>query len=1384
MNDSLQTVPACFNAENVLCCVETGGRIGMRVRMAGIVSGVVTGVVSVMVALAGGAQDAAWDRQTVDADAAAFRVARAAASAVDGRLVLSNDGDSNGLALPLAVRGRREVAVETVVTVRRRLAGNGWNFAGVVLVQDDWNFWMLALVEGADGKRSVDFLESHAGVWQAQNEAATALKREGNVSFAWQSGAAYRLRLAFRGGRVCADLDEAAGGRALASASFALGAAVPAVRSGRPGLIVRGSEAAFAAFAFSKPRIPAVPAGVALADGKLGRLALLDDALPGHDRAANARLAAALAARGFGVTRLTAEQLVAPDVAAPDLFPILVLPQCASLPAQAAERVAGFAREGGHTLFIGGPFLDDPLWRVDGRWLDAPGRTALVQRVEPAFQPFAVAADMDLAAWRRSCADPEGKAAFRVVPEGPGGAACLRLDIERLRGWEVRHSPALARLYGEGHDFLTFLAKSGEPAAQLAVEMIEQDGSRWIATAEVSNAWQRVGLPVSAFRFWPDASVKRKRGGEGDRLDPRQAVRVCFEMSASHTPAMVGGTHTVWLAEIGSARDPFAAAGLALPAQGISLEGVYPRYKTHTVTGDVAVAANGGVTAGRDVVCAIPRTLGEGFGRGAKWRFLPLADARRADGKTGGVCEWLLLNTRAQMEGAVVAGFGYNAPAVWSSERVLARIAATAERLAAGALFEEAGTEQFAYWPGEAVRIGARTRVLGGVPVAATLDLEVTQGGRAVWRERVARPLKPGVDVCGFTWQPPAVPGEYTFRARLTAGTAEDTLEHTFAVLDPAPAPRTAFISAKDGDFWLAGGKWYPVGVNFWPLYVSGMDHADYGSGWLRDPYYAPAQVERDLEQLAGLGINLVSIQTPPLREHRNLLDFLRRCARHGLYANLYMGQASPLAFNETELRQYVETARLPGHAAVFAYDTVWEPGNHVFKDDAARARWDAAWRAWIDERYGSLERAEKDWGVKARRDKDGAAVSPADAWFRGDGEWRAQMAAYRRFMDTLTSRLWGRANRRLRELDPNHLVSFRQGNTLPYDFALSGPVKHIDFICPEGYSIHDTDEGEDAIGFITRYVDFTAGGKPIVWSEFGMSVWDSGRMKVNPVAVQRQGNYSKRFYRTGLAAGANGTAPWWWVGGYRVEERSDFGIVELDRAERPAARLIRDYGPRFKAPRDKPVPSEWFTFDRDAHAGGYWRAAFSEGAAAYRAAAKAGKTLGVRSPGTGTDSANVPLVAVGNVPCDGTNPPKYLDAEFNRLEVFNADGVWQEAGNGAEITVSAGRPVRARASVGNTQEAAWLLGAETVGLSVREKNDGRPFVHICPAGSGRARVPYLADADFGEFNLLGQYAAMKPDALTKPVALAVQMELLGRGPRIPFGEARVFTLKYRETGQ
>ena len=597
-------------------------------------------------------------------------------------------------------------------------------------------------------------------------------------------------------------------------------------------------------------------------------------------------------------------------------------------------------------------------------------------------------------------------------------------------------------------------------------------------------------------------------------------------------------------------------------------------------------------------------------------------------------------------------------------------------------------------------------------------------------------------------------------------GIVVDRIDHDLRVLDERTPAKGEFLAVKGNQFCLGDRPWYPVGVNYWPLYVSGMQQDDFWSGWLQQRYYEPELVEEDLQRMTALGINLVSIQVPDLQFHRNLLDFIARCRQHDVYVNLFCGLASPLAFREKELQEYIRTARLADNPAIMAYDTIWEPGNYVFQGDR-RAGWDEDWRAWVVEQYGSIAAAETDWQAAGRRDSQGRLISPPDEYFRDDGPWRTMMAAYRRFMDDLTSSKWNHAHRTLRQLDPHHLVSFRQGNTLPHDFVFTGTPKHVDFICPEGYSIQPGDDGFYAAGFITKYVHFTTGGKPIVWSEFGQSVWDPTRMEPSQKRIQEVSQYHEMFYRMALESGANGTIPWWWPGGYREGEKSDFGIVNPDGSPRPAAHLIADYSPRLKNPRDWPEATAWFDMDRDAHAGGYWYASFNTGRDAYRRAKEAGQHLGIRTAGTGTTSATTPLIAIGNQPCTGKNPPKFLNAEFNWLLIQDKAGQWVEATDGCSITVSATGPVKARVCVGNTQEATWLAPQGST------RNPGDVVLQTTEASALRGEWPlpsetrYLADADFGEIILA--------DQISQTTAVELRMSAV---QRTGFGEKRTFVLK------
>jgi hypothetical protein len=255
------------------------------------------------------------------------------------------------------------------------------------------------------------------------------------------------------------------------------------------------------------------------------------------------------------------------------------------------------------------------------------------------------------------------------------------------------------------------------------------------------------------------------------------------------------------------------------------------------------------------------------------------------------------------------------------------------------------------------------------------------------------------------------------------------------------------------------------------------------------------------------------------------------------------------------------------------------------------------------------------------------------------------------------------------------------------------------------------------------------------------------------------------------LDSGANGLASWWSVGGYRVDEKSDYGILAPDGTPRASARELQALAEKVTAPRSTQPPSTWVTIDRDLHAAAY-QAVYENHKQSYVDAVKAGKMVGVKTAGSGTTSADCPLIAVGNVPYDGFNPLKHLNAEFNWIRIRNAKGEWQEVDDGDTIEVARGKAIEVQVSVGNLGEAKWLAtgGTGAVGLIGDERRDAN--------SSERPRLAFSAPfpqdvARYEDTVVLVTIPAPKVD---KDAEVVFTFEAMGRAK---FGERRRVTFVF-----
>ncbi len=804
------------------------------------------------------------------------------------------------------------------------------------------------------------------------------------------------------------------------------------------------------------------------------------------------------------------------------------------------------------------------------------------------------------------------------------------------------------------------------------------------------------------------------------------------------------------------------------------LESISPAYKLH-LTQAAVLANTGGETSfpfTGTVVGSIPRSPGFGCDALRKWRQIPLGYALDRDGQKRGIIAHLLLNNDAEYAGSVWGYLGLSqADLKWTSPWSMPLLISMVRRMQRGLFLANAGTQHFAVATGEHMPLGAYVVNLIGTPADIEVRFTVTAGERVVHVS--AKTLHFGA---GGSTRPEFVPGEtlslpagkYQVTTTLASGgTTIDAITYPFQVIEYGALKDDEIVSVQDGDFHLAGRKWYPFGMNYWPRYILGLELADFSNAQWDPAQYNPESVEEDLTLAQTLGLSMVSIQYNRIEQAGPMMDLLARAHQHRLKVHIYLPGIDPLQQDFPHAEALIRAAHLPESPAIFAYDLGWEVRVGL---RPVRAAWDHAWHQWVVDRYGSIEVAEHDWGYVPTKG-NGILAGASDEQLKQDGPWRIYVAAYRRFWDDTISRSYREVRNMIRSLDRHHLLGARSGyggtgaewiaEHLPFDLA-SG-AKHLDFISPEYYEAPRTRTEFFKGIFTTAYARLVSGGKPVYWAEYGRPVaWQvepsAYPLEPDPIALQTQGDYFRSVIWMVHMARANGCAGWWWPAGYRVEEKSDFGIVGPDLTLRPAAEEIARSTKWFYEPWTASRPCGDLTIDRDRYVTGY-AGIYGACSGPYVEEFVVGKAPGLRTEGTGTDSADTPLVAVGNMPCNGNNPPKYLNAEFNFLRLNG-----RVVHDGEVVSVEPGRPVVVEASVGNTAEARWLARPDTSagGVSLSARWEGQQIL-----GRIESDTPFLHDARVPEFEFTPR--------LERPVVVSFKMTALGR---TDFGEVVRVTLQ------
>ena len=532
----------------------------------------------------------------------------------------------------------RQVRVEGTLTVRRRL-GPGWVTAGLTLYGDPENHWRLALVVGPSDQRYFELIERHQGVHQAQNAspgARTRLagKREGDLA-GWEYGRAYRLVLSVTPQSITGEI-RPEGDEQLWRCSYAFDGA-QAVRSGRPGLTAGGVEGSLRDFAVEGQR-PAAADALQVAAGPRGSMAIIPDE---SNRVAPV-LQRLFAEAGFG-TRIVPWDEVPRHRLSGESLDLVVLADARRVPMAVAQSVVSYLRSRGKLIAVGAPAFGDLLVRGPQGYVSIDRYAEAIYEAL-AKQPIQLAA----AGWFRGAMKPTRKAGIEQelteetekARKGRGAVWKISSDFE---GWDTFVHP-LAGGFGPNRPLLTFEARGDANTPQLAIECNEKDGSRWIATVELSPKWRKYVLWPTDFLYWNDSPAKR--GGPGDRFNPSAATTIHIGLSGSHTPKCLPGPHTFWIADLATAAD----ANIERPEVNLpEIEGLYPSYKLYPLEDSKGYAP-------------VWRETGTGFDRQRPWRWVRLVEARDAAGRDRGAIVSLMLG-QSVFPGAMWLNVGVADPA-------------------------------------------------------------------------------------------------------------------------------------------------------------------------------------------------------------------------------------------------------------------------------------------------------------------------------------------------------------------------------------------------------------------------------------------------------------------------------------------------------------------------------------------------------------------------------------------------------------------------------------------------------------------------------------------------------------------------------------------------
>ncbi|NCC51153.1 MAG: hypothetical protein EOM20_08055 [Spartobacteria bacterium] len=864
---------------------------------------------------------------------------------------------------------------------------------------------------------------------------------------------------------------------------------------------------------------------------------------------------------------------------------------------------------------------------------------------------------------------------------------------------------------------LVFFARGDAQTTGLALTCSERDGALWRTTVPLLSGWRPYLLHEREFAYL----------GGGD--PPGKDHYLSF---ANITGMEIGllneampqepGKHVFGLSDVRMLLDPRTPEDILRQPD---IDPLSPACRHYSTEGDeVASLMDNRQYRVKGLRFQSPFYAANGWGgeRGTATRLIPLYEGKdKMDVSRG----WpVSLHMRAPEGGRPPRLWAWAALHANNETRAMLDelIPATITRLYQRMFLYRAGCEKSVFGPNENIQASAQwiSGCASGQPLRISAELHDARGqtlrrvvSDAIPAREKGSPYGPIALNLGLTPDLKEQKREYTIRMALEDAQVRGRVyDEVFQSVKILPA------TADDDRVVVSGARFrdgrrpaFMLGVTFQPLIGHTACARAPSASWLNIGYFNPLRIARELDQLETMGINALALSYDAVEQAPQLRFFADEAGKHRMRIYLNVAGLSPFAFDAQRAQALIEAADLAHAPAVFAFDVSCDADG-----DLSDAYLVAAWRRWLIEQYGSFGHAVDVLGYSLWARGDGPGLPPDSALY-SDGDHRAAVAVFRRFVDDYMSRLYGYIRRFIRAQGCSQLLSascrcgpgrdFGQNRPRLFSDPASG-IQHMDFVSLDAGRLTGSNERFQEAVFLAAYARGVSGGKPVVWMDYGIPVGTAPELAQlrNQARIGEQMlELSSRSMASGCFAG--------------VPEEPGVALMHPDGTWRPVAEIIRRYARKLL--NDTQQPSLWKgrEFRRSVDARGL-PALWARWKDVYRGEVASGHIEEVRPYGFGQNTMDMALVSVGNVAFVDPAPLEYANAEWGAIRVDDQPVL---RAPGATLDMRAGQT--AVLEVINTGIATWSASQQdkvrTVWMEARQEDGKTTLLQIGVVPSGQS---------------------------------------------------------------